>query len=383
MAPPSSTGWTADGDSDDESIVSSIYDWIPHPIYPVCIRSRWAIFVVAKILVRHYPLAVICTPRPGRASVAPLSYATDGSFFGSLSRIITTLSDDTNRGALEAEQDLAHEYYSSGRADTLLPSLSIPLHSDGYPKLEKERNTDASQKGYYFPFLVTCLLSGAHQDLTWAQDLSCWDVLPLATVYDDLNLEAGAIFLDITDLSDIGYGVVSSMIENFAWLPTNKDPFTSTKLGSNVLMAARQQRVENNHSRRPLSMKEYQEKFQIEDDSSDGELDKPTVAHIEAMHTYRVVDAAVVDGEYLRIAAASQPRYFVFNTLLIIYLYPVVWPPTERTTASIKTISTVEPLSSQCLFALVDGADHLDELDFSVFNDSKDMRSFSNNCNKH
>lgn len=304
----SDTGSESEMSSGDESQVSSVYAWVPHPAYPICIRNRWVIFAVAKTWGRYYPLGVICTPRPGRLSNSLYDTRRDDSIFASISRLICTLSDQSNRNALEAELDMAVEYYSSGGAEKLLPATNIPLHSDGYEAgSEAEAQEMNNNTGYAFPFLISCLLSGARDDSGWMQQLHNWNTLPQSTVYDCLNLEVNAVVLDITDLANIGYGVVSRMIENVAWLPTNKNPFNSTKLGSDVINTEGHQQLETFYSRKPLSFKEYQEKFDTRLQYSDDDFDAATLGHIAAMHQYRVIDTAAFDSMFSHYYATSKP----------------------------------------------------------------------------
>lgn len=279
--------------SNDDSQVSPIYGWVPHPAYPIAMRKRWAIFAVAKILGNYLPLGVICTPRSGRNSYVSFGEKRDDSIFASISRVICALSDQTNRTAIKAELDMAVEYYSSGLAEKLLPATPISLHSDGY-----KAGAEATETGYSFPFIVSCLLQGAREDMGWAQQLSRWDVLPLSTVYDDRNMEVNAVVLDITDLSDIGYGVVSRTIERISWLPTNKDPFNSQRLGSDIINANGQEQIEDFYPRKPLSMKDFQEKYDdIDLEHADDDFDEATLAHMAAMHSYRVIEIEAAAGK--------------------------------------------------------------------------------------
>lgn len=301
--PPSADSSDSEISSDEESQVSSVYGWVTHPEYPICMRKRWVIFAVAKILGRYYPLGVICTPRPGKLSNSIYDSERDDSIFASISRVICALSDQSNRNALEAELEMAVEYYSSGLAEKLLPGTTIPLHSDGYQAGTEAQETD-NNTGYSFPFLVSCLLSGAREDPGCAQQLHNWDTLPHSTAYDDRNLEVNALVLDITDLANIGYGVVSRMIENIEWLPINKDPFSHARLGTRfgfdiISTVGQRQEVEDFYPRKPLSFKDYQEKFDADLQHSDEDFDGATLGHIAAMHRCRVIDAAAFDGKFL------------------------------------------------------------------------------------
>ncbi|KAI0843396.1 hypothetical protein F5Y06DRAFT_291309 [Hypoxylon sp. FL0890] len=153
----------------------------------------WRLYIVARIDGVLRPLAAgeYITENFGGSRRDQHDLA-NGQAVLSCSCVLNVLSDPANRLALESERAAAVDYYREAPNTPRVFPPRIPL--DGVV--------------YEFPFTETCLFLGATAEV---YRNIFFRPLPLATVYrDGHDPSLGMVLLDITDLDNLRYGIVSS-----------------------------------------------------------------------------------------------------------------------------------------------------------------------------
>lgn len=177
-------------------------------------------FVVAQIAGRRRPIAVVSS----RAS-ADLDGSLQGSpLITACQRIITIFTDRTNHQAIRAELVLAEGYYMRERGHNEYRSEPVELPENlqnwRQPRLEMAPWDQAS--AIEFPFLSACLLQGVAFDPYGGY---CYqgNPEPLGTVYHDDSVEWGMVVIDITELDQVRYGIVSFACAPMKWASSREE----------------------------------------------------------------------------------------------------------------------------------------------------------------
>ncbi|KAF4465577.1 hypothetical protein FALBO_7575 [Fusarium albosuccineum] len=143
---------------------------------------------------------------------------------GDIVRLLHVLSEPANRIAIEAERALAAAWYRSSDYVALplqrpeVPDAVQPpwYIKDDSPFLGPRAELPWSHDICEFPFISTCILLGLTSDPVYSTRAHDVQFQPLATVFRDDRREYGMVVLDISDLDDIGYGIVAFPIHYMA-----------------------------------------------------------------------------------------------------------------------------------------------------------------------
>lgn len=180
-------------------------------------QTSWLFYAVTRIRGSYVPVAVTAyspTPAdkyPEVLSVEHSSRKVTGVIYGhqiasSVLACVRIFSELANKQFILAEMDLASEHYRD-LPSALMPEMHLPEHRDNL------RDT-VQAAGAKFPFIQTCLEHGAANDIADAAvRADFWMTLPLRVAYRR-HASFGAVVVDITDLKDVGYGIVASTVHN-------------------------------------------------------------------------------------------------------------------------------------------------------------------------
>ncbi|KAK8116696.1 uncharacterized protein PG998_004977 [Apiospora kogelbergensis] len=203
------------------------------PLEPGRGPNSWIFFVLANIDGRHRPLA---------AASSTGAWAEEESLHADrlvacLRRIVTVLSDPTNRTAISSEMALAASYFAAGHGDGVsddnaghglnlrrpepvqLPELNRRAPGQGQRRRPWDRESVPP-----FPFITAALLLGVGSDPPPGYD-GVNRPEPLATVYRDPDVEWGMVVVDVTDLILSGvlrYGIVGFKIGEARWIDSRR-----------------------------------------------------------------------------------------------------------------------------------------------------------------
>ncbi|KFY50778.1 hypothetical protein V496_09165 [Pseudogymnoascus sp. VKM F-4515 (FW-2607)] len=185
-------------------------------------------------------------------------------------RLTCILSDPTNTAALEAEMALAISWYQ-GRLQNPLPHRPVvpdemqPAFSNEKWKDTRTGKPDRPELEWsggirQFPFTSTCLRLALNADRTYFTRPGDVQEQSLDTVFHLNNVEYGAVVLDITDLDNVGYGILGpSVIYAFEdYDPTCEIYSVVDCLKPDNLPAIQ---LEKSRTRRPLSGTDYIRKY--------------------------------------------------------------------------------------------------------------------------
>ncbi|KAH6874032.1 hypothetical protein B0T10DRAFT_499388 [Thelonectria olida] len=150
---------------------------------------------------------------------------------GNALRLVHVLSEPANRVAIETERALAAAWYrSSDHAgiplqrpevpDAVQPPFRIKKRS---PFLKPRAELPWSHDIREFPFISTCLMLGLMSDPVYCTRPHDVQAQPLATAFRDDRREYGMVVLDISDMDNIGYGIVAFPIHYMA--EVQPDPY--------------------------------------------------------------------------------------------------------------------------------------------------------------
>jgi hypothetical protein len=205
----------------------------------------WLFFAVARMHDRHLPLAVVKWWENDN-----LSHLSGGPVPGACLRIISILSSPTNRKAIQCELSLAVRFYQDGH-QAPLHELSEPERpaSEHSPDPEEWRHRAHYERWDHlpaeFPFITSCVLLGSvHWPGSWKSYHA--RLLPLGTVYRDTSFEYGMVVVDLTDLDNVSYGIVS---------------FASRMEVENGALSLLGVAVEEDRPRKPMSAVQFMAKF--------------------------------------------------------------------------------------------------------------------------
>ncbi|KAF5008050.1 hypothetical protein FDECE_5632 [Fusarium decemcellulare] len=167
------------------------------------------------------PLAVAL--RPG-VDEKPGSEHRVKRVLGDIVRLLHVLSEPANRVAIEAERALAAAWYSSSDYGVLPPqrpevpdAVQPPWYiKAGSPFVQPRPELPWNHGISEFPFISTCLLLGLMSDPVYTTRPHDVQFQPLATAFRDDRREYGMIVLDISDMDNIGYGIVAFPIHYMA-----------------------------------------------------------------------------------------------------------------------------------------------------------------------
>lgn len=243
------------------------------------------------------PLAVAY--RQGN-DVTPSGPARLESVVNDIISVVKTLSDSTNRAALEAELELAREWYrqhqptdTEPRPAALPDSPQPPFRrwkDEWKPILQPE--LAASDTPIAFPSTSSCLVSGL---LAGNKSIRSGDVQlqPLATPFYGDCLEYGTVLVDISNLAHIKYAIVAFPVcymahvdyhsECGGWDPVEDPP---PRKEPDIVLVDDRPRV-------PLSILDYVGKYFPFWDDDPKVLELESCPHID--------DPGVLDCEFLGI----------------------------------------------------------------------------------
>ncbi|KAM0254535.1 hypothetical protein ACHAQJ_006695 [Trichoderma viride] len=212
---------------------------------------------------------------------------------GDVSRLVRVLSEPANRVAIEAERALAAAWYSSNDhaglplqrpevPDAVQPPFLIRSNSS-FDKPREE--LPWSHNVREFPFVSTCLMLGLASDPVFSTRPHDVQAQPLATAFRDDQPEYGMVVLDISDMDDIGYGIVSFPFDYMAEVQPDMygmyDPIEGERPAQkpDIVLA-------ENRPRLPLGARQFIASI------------RPHLSYkwdLQGLERYRVVDASALD----------------------------------------------------------------------------------------
>lgn len=214
----------------------------------------WAFFVVAQIEGAHQPVAAASS-----MGMMPMNSGIRGRELAAVcQRVIAIFADRVNHVAVGAELAFAARFYSNKhrRPSTRvkLPDLNPWMHSDEISKIRNQPwdTTHAPE----FPFIAACLVLGIGFN---AESGTSRRVRPepLNTVYWDSSIEWGAVVFDITDLTNVRYGIIGFLTRPMRLV---RSPQELEMPPENTIFQHRVQE-EAPRPRNPLSAAAYMAKF--------------------------------------------------------------------------------------------------------------------------
>lgn len=208
-------------------------------------------------------------------------------------RLASILSDPTNRAALEAEMALARSWYQ-GRLqhplphrpvvpDEMQPAFSNEKWKDTRTGMPDRPELEWSGSIREFPFTSTCLRLALNADRTYFTRPGDVQEQSLDTVFHLNNVEYGAVVLDVTDLDNVGYGILgSSVIYAFEDYDPRWEIYCVVDGWKPGNMPAIQ--LEKSRARQPLSGTDYMRKHGMHDVTN----------AIERLRRHSVIKGAVI-----------------------------------------------------------------------------------------
>ncbi|KFY66617.1 hypothetical protein V497_00844 [Pseudogymnoascus sp. VKM F-4516 (FW-969)] len=172
----------------------------------------------------HRPLAVAYRqghgPSPGRYDTR--AEVRVNHVLEDCARLASILSDPTNRAGLEAEIALARSWYQEHLQhpaphrpvlpDEVQPGFWNQKWIDSRSGMPDRPGLEWRGGIREFPFTSTCLRLGLNADRTYFTRPGDVQEQSLDTVFHLNNVEYGAVVLDVTDLDNVGYGILSSSV---------------------------------------------------------------------------------------------------------------------------------------------------------------------------
>lgn len=234
----------------------------------------WLFFVVAELGGQHRQLAA--AQRLGLDT--HLSAVQGAIVVRAALRIVTILSDSSNRIAIQGELSLAAQAYTQ---KGLAPRRSepLPLHRKPWDRAMRE-----------FPFISTCLMLGAGCDTDRVMNYETTSER-LGLVYDDASLDYGMVVVDISDLDRVSYGIVAFMAWRKLITPVATPwPQDEVVVSYYEIVYEQEPTIEAERPRRPLSAVAYMDKVGYQDSwetkyAADfiQRLEKKPLVHIAAL----------------------------------------------------------------------------------------------------
>ncbi|KAF7552218.1 hypothetical protein G7Z17_g4465 [Cylindrodendrum hubeiense] len=211
---------------------------------------------------------------------------------GDTMRLVRVLSEPANRIALEAKMELAAAWYRSSDHETHhlqrpeVPDVIQPqiLAREDSPFCVPRPELPWSHVIREFPFISTCLILGLTDDPVNRTRPHDVQLQPLTTAFRDDRYEYGMVVLDISDLDDIGYGIVAFPIHYMAEAQMNQHGYYDLIEG--VPLAREPDIVLTEYRPRlPLSAVQYTDEFPYQ-------VYGPELADLK---TVRLVDVGTLD----------------------------------------------------------------------------------------
>jgi hypothetical protein len=235
-------------------------------------------YVVAKIGGHHYQLAVAKRQSPLGKNPVHKSQVTRAC-----RRLINIFSDPINRVAIQGELALAADLYGREQDNGWFspPRTEFPdthRFSPSFSELLKGRAWDRRIRE--FPFISTCLLLGISYDI-WTSSFTPAQTEPLGLVYRETVVDYGAVVIDITELTNVRYGIIAFPIRLQYDVP--HDIPHPLLMGFPMDDPPRVTVLVDDQPRRPLSGAEYMIKFGYGSDENIAKLDKSQVVDIAAL----------------------------------------------------------------------------------------------------
>lgn len=267
--------------------------------------TNWIVYVVGKIHGHYYPLSVWCHENPDKLKAGRENDPWRGrGFIDSCLRTVSIFSNPNNQRAIQNELNKAKTLYQNPE-DVLLPTFQLPIRlkgqltstQDGHVVRNDQGSLQESRDKFEhcpFPFISTCLLLGASSYLpSHRYDFfENWQPMPLSLAYSDEQLPHGIVVIDITDQTQVGYGIIAFAAYEMVWIEDDPDLDSD---GWGLEFGLQKMQLEDERHRVVLSASDYVSKFEYEQ-AENMERFYVTCPELKQLEKVRVIDACALNG---------------------------------------------------------------------------------------